>query len=469
MYLRFSDHLWGHGLNNVLQEKLLYALISHHSNRSFVFEDFVWSHLPFPYTLYDFSLRPTRVPMSAFLGGWIVGGNKSSNFSVEKQNTGDSLRSAQTPAADLGSDASRSSPYSSHLLALPPPPSATADGVHILQWWVERLSRDDVKAAKCVVVRELERRVWDSDFFGSSRILSLFPLLQDSPVLRKFEWSPLVNGVVERSVSRLFRPSAQVRQPSVPGIPDFSSTFAKGTANRIFANDSMPGVLAVHLRRGDYKRHCVRLSNWGAGYMGWNRLVDGQAEDRLDFKAGLTAFPTYDTQESSHNTSANDQQKKDAYYLAHCLPTIPQIVSRLRQVRATYNPAPLPSNSGSTSGKQHHTLSQVYVLTNGWPSFVAELRTALLADGWERVVASVDLEDDDVDALIPGSQDTKLVSEQRKAIGLSTEEMGVSAAIDMGLAERAEVFVGNGFSSLSANVVMLRMAKGLPIHSNRLL
>jgi len=35
--------------------------------------------------------------------------------------------------------------------------------------------------------------------------------------------------------------------------------------------------------------------------------------------------------------------------------------------------------------------------------------------------------------------------------------------------DKAEVFVGNGFSSLSANVVMLRMAKGLPVNSNRFL
>jgi len=36
----------------------------------------------------------------------------------------------------------------------------------------------------------------------------------------------------------------------------------------------------------------------------------------------------------------------------------------------------------------------------------------------------------------------------------------VGDGVDMAVAEKAEVFLGNGFSSLTSNVVMLRMAKG---------
>jgi hypothetical protein len=43
------------------------------SARTPVFEPYTWSRLPLPYTLYDFALRPTRVPLSAFVGGVLAG------------------------------------------------------------------------------------------------------------------------------------------------------------------------------------------------------------------------------------------------------------------------------------------------------------------------------------------------------------------------------------------------------------
>lgn len=38
-----------------------------------MFEDYTWSHLPVQYTLYDFALRPTRIPLGAFVGGVLAG------------------------------------------------------------------------------------------------------------------------------------------------------------------------------------------------------------------------------------------------------------------------------------------------------------------------------------------------------------------------------------------------------------
>jgi hypothetical protein len=81
-------------------------------------------------------------------------------------------------------------------------------------------------------------------------------------------------------------------------------------------------------------------------------------------------------------------------------------------------------------------------------------------------------------------------------VRLDGEQAYVAMAVDMAIAEKAEVFVGNGvssflsffvfifflvgpellltnnllqFSSLSSNVVMLRMAKGLDPLTNRFL
>ena len=50
------------------------SYIAHEAQRSYVFEDYVWSRTPLPYTLYDFALRPARIPLNAFIAGPTSGG-----------------------------------------------------------------------------------------------------------------------------------------------------------------------------------------------------------------------------------------------------------------------------------------------------------------------------------------------------------------------------------------------------------
>lgn len=194
-------------------------------------------------------------------------------------------------------------------------------------------------------------------FFGSSRILPLFPDLRDSPILANFTWSPLIHSALETTAAHLF-----------------SSTH---TSNHI-----VPGVIAIHLRRGDYKRHCLRLAKWGSTYMGFN-----QFEGLVD----------------SFNASSTVDE-----YLQHCLPTTPQIVHRLNEIRGEYS----------------SPLTQVYIMTNAWPSYISTLSSALLADGWKSVSSTPDIDP-----------------------FLSKEQRYVDVGVDMALAiDKAEVFVGNGVS-----------------------
>ncbi|KAF4623967.1 hypothetical protein D9613_002405 [Agrocybe pediades] len=546
-YLRFPDHLWGHGLNNVLQEALLQGLIAHHANRSFVFEDFVWSHLPLPYTMYDFTLRPTRVPMSALLGGWLVGEGPGEDGAETTRSTGvfpnerepdagngPAILSAppDVPSNDRGKfyfpSSARTTTYpeplpkrfrhgrpghvthysrvihqNRRLNSTSPPnlsisaeyfehvcppsvrvevayrwpvssvagdfPDATADSLDILSWWLRRLSEPDLINEKCVIIGEIERKVWDSDFFGTRRPLSLFPLLRDSPILRNFKWSSIVEKAVDRSLQQQFT-NISTKNP----IASFDSVSFVGhrvpAAPRPTSSSIVPGLLAVHLRRGDYKRHCTRLAAWQAGYMGWNRLVDGR-DGRKTFEEELAGNMAMENGTSGTESNTQDTRKK--LYLTHCLPTIPEVVRRLHQVRDEYGERLATLEDGKVTG----TLRQVYVLTNGWPSFVKELRRALLDDGWESVIVSQDVEDGDgaryagrARGASNGWYDRwKWENDEQERRGLSREERGVSVAIDMGIAQRAEVFVGNGFSSLSANVIMLRLAQGLAAYSNWLL
>jgi hypothetical protein len=50
------------------------SYLAYITNRSYVFDDHIWSHSPFPYTLYDLALRPSRIPLNAFISGPTAGG-----------------------------------------------------------------------------------------------------------------------------------------------------------------------------------------------------------------------------------------------------------------------------------------------------------------------------------------------------------------------------------------------------------
>lgn len=264
-------------------------------------------------TLYDFALRPTRIPLNAFVAGPSAGGDVPSSMhrAISKRY----FDYICPPSARVAIT------YSSSFVG------QDANGLDIVNWWRERLNQDDVRNVSCLEIREVESRIFDvqsviylktsfilltlSSFFGSRRVLPLFPDLRDSPILDHFTWSPLIHSALDDAAARLF-----------------SST---NTSNQI-----IPGVIAIHLRRGDYQRHCLRLVEWGSNYMGFN-----QFEGLVD----------------SFNASSVDD------YIEHCLPDIPQVVHRLNEIR-----------------REHSSpLSHVYVLTNAWHSYIDTLSSALVS------------------------------------------------------------------------------------------
>jgi hypothetical protein len=57
----------------VLSDSLLLSHLAYKANRSYVFDDYIWSTLPLPWTIYDWALRPSRIPLSAFISGPTAG------------------------------------------------------------------------------------------------------------------------------------------------------------------------------------------------------------------------------------------------------------------------------------------------------------------------------------------------------------------------------------------------------------
>ena len=84
-----------------------------------------------------------------------------------------------------------------------------------------------------------------NSLFGSPRILSLWPSLSASPISSSYTWSPLVQSAV----------SGNFAFPQ-PLLSDISS------------NSTLTGLVAIHLRRGDCKRHYPRLATWSSSFMG---------------------------------------------------------------------------------------------------------------------------------------------------------------------------------------------------------
>lgn len=128
--------------------------------------------------------------------------------------------------------------------------------------------------------------------------------------------------------------------------------------------------------------------------MGFNQHPD--LADRFDPEGYLKA----------HNVKGDwDNGVLLPYYLEHCLPTPQQVNARLRAVRRDY-----PS------------LKRVYVLSNASKGWLETLANLLKSEGWEDLKSTADLQLDD-------------------------EQRYVGMAVDMAIAEKAEVVVGNGVSS----------------------
>ncbi|KAJ7264068.1 hypothetical protein B0H12DRAFT_1102754 [Mycena haematopus] len=242
--------------------------------------------------------------------------------------------------------------------------------------------------------------VFDYMFTGSSRVLSIWPTYGDAPTLKYFAWSPLITAALFRN-AHLFSPSSSppaYLAPTSPPPYTFQSFHPLHTSE-----PPISGTLGIHVRRGDYENHCVFLADYGSSYNAWNAL------GTPGLNASYPALPDYF--DVPKGVSPHDAA------LAHCWPSADAIVDRARRVR---------------EGAQD--LRRIYISTNGDRAWVGNLTALLAADGWE-AASSHDME-------------------------LTKEEQAVGQAVDMAVLTAAESFIGVGFSSLSSNVVQIRLAGG---------
>ncbi|KAM5542589.1 hypothetical protein V8D89_003550 [Ganoderma adspersum] len=381
-------HSRGSGWGNIWQEILLNAYLSYKSNRAFVFYNYTWNDdASQDYSDYSGKPIPSRVPLSALIAGPIVGGAfpgpHHASLAIAEQyyhtacNGRKRVLDREEVHKDIGS-----------WMVEP-----------VTEAWIRKLGTVD---DQCVEVDQGQGPIYNWVTFGDKDAMrAIWADFAASPVVTTFRWSPLVELAFDNN-REVIAPTT-VSQPPLSALP-----YATPNAARYPA---IPGLLVLHLRRGDYAGHCEHLAKWSSSFLAFNQLP------------GLEVFTPPPGGAWGENTPENT-----ALFRTRCLPTIEEVVARVREVQQ----APAA-----------RALENVYIMTNGALSWVEELKGALVAMGGFKHVTS--------------SRDTVLNWEQKY----------VAQAMDMLVGQRAQVFIGNGWSSLTGGIVVMRHANGFHADTTR--
>ncbi|KAF8622521.1 hypothetical protein AX15_006960 [Amanita polypyramis BW_CC] len=174
-----------------------------------------------------------------------------------------------------------------------------------------------------------------------------------------------------------------------------NSSLPDASSANITLPEFLDGLLVVHIRRGDFKGHCRYLQKHNTGYNAFNSF--SEFHDRFE--------------------PPSEYRAKTTYYTDHCYPSIERMITKIEAVQ-----------------QKQANLRRLYIMTNAkrpWlASFVDRLRQT---SSWDNITTS-------------------------RELNLTWEQKYASQALDALVAQRAEAFIGNGFSSLTSNINMLRMA-----------
>ncbi|KAJ7063852.1 hypothetical protein C8F01DRAFT_1129564 [Mycena amicta] len=244
-----------------------------------------------------------------------------------------------------------------------------------------------------------------------------------SPTLTAFTWSALVTRAFIRNYA-LVSSAGMLPPYLMPALP-WKHTLDIGSIAHPYPLSAIPplaisappirGLLGLHLRRGDYETHCRNLAEWGTPYNTWNAFGAPEFRDR----EGYPALPDFHSAKDTPNVNGT---------LAHCYPDIDVILEKIHSVLS-------PSSPSTQSFNPTH----IFIATNGDAHWLGQLTHRLTNDlgGGVKVSSSRDFQ-----------------------ATITLEERAVDMAVDMAVLQAAEVFIGNGWSSVTSNVVQLRLAGG---------
>ncbi|KAG0698213.1 hypothetical protein DFH29DRAFT_983956 [Suillus ampliporus] len=390
-YLWSANHAKSSGWGNVMQDYVMNGLLAHATGRSYVFDDYVWNPDGSVFSDYNGNLIPSRIPLTALLGGKynIFFRKVCPNPTVIRTSevNDDNMRFSEDVPASL-----------------------------LFEKWLEKINSID---DPCLEVDAESDAIFEYWIFGHQRMLAIWPYLKDSPVATQWGWSPLIHDAYRRN-----------RHIFVPGVkPTLLGRLLGSTPSENYS-DPIPGLLALHVRRGDFQDHCVHLGKWSSN---WN---------------AFNMFPEFSDkfQRPTDGGWGETSDKNMQMYMQRCFPTIEQIVQRVMQVRV----------------ESEWPLTHIYIMTNGAVAWVDELKEALAISGnWDQIRSSRDLEITWEQKFVAQGVGYVCGSKSR-----SVDRKWGKNCCGLSAGARLMNFLLQ-WSSLTSNVVMLRMARGLPPDSNR--
>ncbi|KAI0640151.1 hypothetical protein C8Q77DRAFT_1153040 [Trametes polyzona] len=387
-----AGHTRGLGWGNALQEHLLNAYLAYMSGRTFVFANYTWSDNGPLFSVYNGKLIPSQIPYTALLRGPTVG---------------DPVSPTHHRLSAVNKD------YYQHIC--PHPTTLRRDRIHaqlipgsaldIIDRWTSVMNNTEDPCIQSA--RDSGPIFTHEDVFGvRTSLLDLWSGFAASPIIKEFGWSRLVELAFDTNRG-LFVPHAS---PSDPLLVSSTST------NNADRYTPIPGLMAIHVRRGDYAQHCTHLAERYEDFVSVNAFP-GLGDP-------FTVPPRLEKGRGKGKITATTAE----LYRRRCFPSVDEIAAKVAQVRAT---------------PEGGHIRKLYIMTNGDQAFIDELKTALWALGeWDAVSSSRDMV-------------------------LNWEQKYVAQAVDMLVAQRAQVFIGNGFSTLTSGAVMMRIANGFPSRSTR--
>uniref|UniRef100_D8Q122 Expressed protein n=1 Tax=Schizophyllum commune (strain H4-8 / FGSC 9210) TaxID=578458 RepID=D8Q122_SCHCM len=401
-FLFIANHAWNTGWGNVLQEMFMNTHLTYRTKRSFVFDNYTWDRTPEDYSSFNGKKIPARVPLSALISGPMIGGSwgeegRDVPRSVSREYFYKTCSEVKVMRSDEVKDT-----FSGR------EPSAK----ELMDAWVAKI---DSMEDRCIEIEKDSFQLFDIWLLGTERVLDIWPELSASPVVKRFGMSPLIMSAFNANKHHFVaKPSAL--DALLPSLP-FSGLFGGNTA----PPTQLDGLIALHIRRGDFEGHCDHLAKWGSVFNGFNSFKE---------------FPDHFEQPSGCGWGETTPECR-AEYLLHCFPTVEQITDKVLDVREELK-------QKGIGGK----LNRVFIMSNGAREWLEELKQALDAAGKQHGLAF----------------DTISTS---RDVALTLEQKYVAQQLDMYVGQRAQVFIGNGFSSLTSNVAMLRMANGFEADTTR--
>ncbi|PPR04092.1 hypothetical protein CVT24_010665 [Panaeolus cyanescens] len=376
------------GWNNKLNELLLNSWLAYESNRSYVFHDFAWKDHHYPWPIQRFNEWMPRTPLNALMSGPSAGA---------AWETGD-----KAPRAVHENYFNRVCPKSERRIINThqvKPAIYWEDGRVIFSTWKKLLNEVPERCVE-VVPASREQDIWpetfDILFWSGSRGLSLW------------------NDFIASPISRLLRPSGVVESAIDTNKALFLSR--KRRSQVVPLENALDTVLAIHVRRGDFKEACLEHAAMNSTFYSWNLLPF--LPDKFTPPPGPT--PT----EFGSGGSASISSDTEALYLSRCLPGPVSIANKVKQAKEEYTRYFLQHRPGQQ--QERRPLDVLYIMSNDNTQWIDDLKATLKRDGWGQIVTSRDL---------------RLTQEQKE----------VSVAVDMDIGRRAAVFIGNGVSSSSGN------------------